>query len=255
MIIPNFNYGEYLETCLLSVFSQRINCQIEILVSDDCSSDQSLGILSRIKRDFSCEDIKLTFFQNFHNQGEVKNTKFLLNLCDGDYIAYLDADDYWISPHKLQKQFDFLEDNQEYSMTYTGYVSLQDGKYIPHAEADYFIGPPAHLDIEEILQPEFIAKTENCIFSSSRFFRNYRDLSLDYFDSFDYSDWPLNFELSLRGKINYDSYPSYVYRIHKNSISRKKNETDSSLSLDEWRLGIIKIFETRQNEYKLLNQM
>ena len=183
---------------------------MEVLVSDDCSPDQSLGILKRFKKNFSSEKIKLTFFENSTNQGEVKNTKFLLNHCDGDYIAYLDADDYWRDPYKLQKQFDFLESNLNYSLTFTGYISLQDGKYVPHAEGDYFIGVPTHLPLEEIVKPDFIAKVNNCIFSSSRFFRNYGDLALDYFDNFAYTDWPLNFELSLRGKIDYQEYPSYV---------------------------------------------
>ena len=255
VIIPNYNYGEYLETCLLSVFAQRVDFEIEILVSDDCSPDQSLGILRRMSRDYSCDRVKLNFFDNPVNQGEVKNTKFLLDKCDGDYIAYLDADDYWINPFKLQRQFDLMEQNPNYSMTFTGYISLQDGKYVPHAEADYFIGPPPHLQIEEVVKPEFIAKVENCIFSSSRFFRNYGDLSLDYFDSFDYSDWPLNFELSLRGEINYESYPSYVYRIHSDSISRKTTIHNPEFNFETWRSEKIQIFETRQNEYKLLNQI
>jgi glycosyltransferase involved in cell wall biosynthesis len=255
VIIPNYNYGEYLETCLLSVFSQKIDCNVEVLVSDDCSPDQSLGILKRFKRNFSSEKIKLTFFENSINQGEVKNTKFLLNQCDGDYIAYLDADDYWIDPYKLQKQFDFLESNPNYSLTFTGYISLQDGKYVPHAEGDYFIGVPTHLQLEEIVKPDFIAGVNNCIFSSSRFFRNYGDLALDYFDNFAYTDWPLNFELSLRGQIDYKEYPSYVYRIHQDSLSRKESKENVTISIDEWRAGTNKIFETRQNEYKLLNQL
>jgi glycosyltransferase involved in cell wall biosynthesis len=240
---------------LLSVFSQKIDCEVEVLVCDDCSPDQSLGILKRFKRDFSSDKMWLNFFENPINQGEVKTTKFLLSQCDGDYIAYLDADDYWIDPYKLQKQFDFLESNPNYSLTFTGYISLQDGKYVPHAEGDYFIGVPTDLTLEEIIKPDFIAGVANCIFSSSRFFRNYGDLALDYFDNFDYSDWPLNFELGLRGQIYYNEYPSYVYRIHKNSLSRKESKENVAISIDEWRAGTNKIFEKRQNEYKLLNQL
>jgi glycosyltransferase involved in cell wall biosynthesis len=254
VIIPNYNYGEYLETCLLSVFSQKIDCEVEVLVCDDCSPDQSLGILKRFKRDFPSDKMWLNFFENPTNQGEVKTTKFLLSQCDGDYIAYLDADDYWIDPYKLQKQFNFLEINLNHSLTCTGYVSLQNGKYVPHAEADYFMGAPTHLPSEEVFKTDFIAKINNCIFSSSRFFRNYGDLALDYFDEFGYSDWPLNFELSLRGKINYHDYPSYVYRIHTDSLSRKESKQNAIIEIEEWRSKTNEIFETRKNEYKLLNQ-
>ena len=144
-----------------------------------------------------------------------------------------------------------MEKNTNYSLTFTGYIALQNNKYAPHAEGDYFIGVPTHLQVEEIVKSEFIAKVNNCIYSSSRFFRNYGDLALDYFDNFVYSDWPLNFELSLRGQINYHEYPSYVYRIHQDSLSRKGNV---AIETEEWRAGTNKIFEIRQNEYKLLNQ-
>lgn len=255
VIIPNYNYGEYLETCLLSIFAQRVDCEIEILVSDDCSSDQSLGILKRMLKNYSCEKIKLNFFENTINRGEVCNTKFLLNKCDGDYIAYMDADDYWINPLKLERQFNLMEEKIDYSMTYTGYLALENGNFAPHGEGDYFIGPPQHLDIKKMVSPEFIANVANCIFSSSRFFRNYGDLALNYFDNFSYSDWPLNFELSLRGKINYESYASYVYRIHQDSLSRKDHINKTEFDLVAWKLEKKQIFETRQNEYNLLNNI
>ena len=193
----------------MSVYIQKTDCEIEILVNDDCSTDYSLEILSRFKNYFEIPNIKLNFFENQNNKGEIQTTKFLLEKCDGDYIAYLDSDDYWIDPNKLQKQF----------------------------------------------EPEFIARERNCIFSSSRFFRNYGDLALDYFDTFAYSDWPLNFELSLRGRINYSSYPSYVYRVHPGSLSKKEMGEKDPNNTEEWRLEKVKILEARQNEYKLLNQI
>jgi len=60
--------------------------------------------------------------------------------------------------------------------------------------------------------------------SSSRFFRNYKNLFENYFYEFPYSDWPLNFELSFQGKIGYLDIPTYVYREHNNSLS-KLNDT------------------------------
>lgn len=255
VIIPNYNYGKYLEMCLMSVYMQKTNCEIEILVNDDCSTDYSIEILSRFKNYFEIPNIKLNFFENQNNKGEIQTTKFLLEKCDGDYIAYLDSDDYWIDPNKLQKQFDFLEKNQDYSLSHTGYLELREDQYVPHAKGDYFFGPPSHFDVDGIFEPEFIARERNCIFSSSRFFRNYGDLALNYFDTFAYSDWPLNFELSLRGKINYSSYPSYVYRVHPNSLSKKEMGEKDPNNTEEWRLEKVKILEARQNEYKLLNQI
>lgn len=246
VIIPNYNYGKYLEMCLMSVYTQKTDSEIEILVLDDCSTDYSLEILSRLKNSFHIPGIKLNFFQNQSNIGEVETTKLLLDKCDGDYIAYIDADDYWIDPNKLQKQYDFLEKNKEYSLSYTGYLILRDDKYEPHAKGDFFLGPPLGFDPEKELNTNYITNNHNCIFSSSRFFRNYGDLSQEYFNHFSGSDWPLNFELSLRGKINYISYPSYVYRIHPGSLSRTPTD---GVNYDSWYQDNDNAFNLRINKF------
>ena len=87
-------------------------------------------------------------------------------------------------------------------------------------------------------------------------FNDFEDAAInDYFDNFGYSDWPLNFELSLRGKIDYQDYPSFVYRIHEDSLSRIESKENVAISIEKLRTVTNKIFETRQNEYKLLNQL
>lgn len=247
VIIPNYNYGKFLEMCLMSVFLQRTNFKIRIIVSDDFSSDQSLGILARYKNIYETEFIQMDYFQNSENLGEIENTCFLLEKCKGDYIAYLDADDYWIDPYKLQKQFDFMENNPEYSMCFTGHLMYGETEdFVPHSEGNLWMGPPNEYDREEIGKPDFIAKVHNCISSSSRFFRNYPDLAnRNFLKNFSYTDWPLNFELSLRGKIKYLDFPGYVYRIHGKSLSRSIDITSTN-SEQEWRTKVIEIFEERK---------
>jgi hypothetical protein len=61
--------------------------------------------------------------------------------------------------------------------------------------------------------------TTNFIGSSSRVFRNYKNLIKEYFINFPYSDWPLNFEISLLGNIKYLNFSSFCYRIHDNSLT------------------------------------
>ena len=72
----------------------------------------------------------------------------------------------------------------------------------------------------------------NFIGSSSRFFRNYNNLIIDYFYDFPYSDWPMNFELSLRGKILYQNFSSYVYRLKPNSLISVESIEELELKKD-----------------------
>jgi glycosyltransferase involved in cell wall biosynthesis len=214
----------------MSIFTQRVNCEVEILLSNDNSTDESLGIAERISSRYNTDSIYLKVFNQQENIGEIENTKFLLGKCDGKYIAYLDADDYWIDPYKLQKQYDFMENNPEYSMCYTGQLGFDGDTHHPEPKGDNFLIVPGYFINESKLlfdQYDYEYGTlesetffyRNYVFSSSRFFRNYIDIYQDYFEEFPYSDWPMNFELSLRGKIHYQNISSYVYRLKPNSLS------------------------------------
>lgn len=243
VIIPCYNYSQYLDLCLMSVFTQRVNCKVHILLSDDNSSDDSYEIALRTSLNYNNDNISLTVFKQPKNLGEVGNTKFLLSKCDSKYIAYLDADDYWIDPYKLQKQYDFMESNLDYSLCCTGQI-MYDGKcYMPDPISnENIITPYFFINNHRELQPEDLIES-NFIFSSSRFFRNYEGIIKDYFDVFPYTDWPLNFELSLLGKIHYMYYASYVYRTKPDSLMHlesKKYTSDELNNLYNKRVNLLK---------------
>ena len=52
VIVPCYNYANYLDLCLMSIFTQRTSFRIEILFSDDNSSDESVGIAERIAKKY-----------------------------------------------------------------------------------------------------------------------------------------------------------------------------------------------------------
>lgn len=251
VIIPNYNYGRFLDTCILSVLCQQTSFHVEILVSDDGSTDQSLEVLEYFSNTLRDHKFSFEFFSRT-NSGEIQNTKFLHEQAKGDYIAYLDADDYWIDPNKLQKQYDFMENNKDYSMCFTGYLEYDESKkfFAPSRIGNYFLGPPSYYQKEEFTSPDFIASQYNCITSSSRFFVNYPDLFQKYIEEFPYSDWAINFEISLRGKIGYLEYPSYVYRVHQNSVSHSsENKILNPATHENWLSEKRKILNERKKQY------
>jgi glycosyltransferase involved in cell wall biosynthesis len=212
----------------MSVLLQKLDFDIEILVGDDNSTDDSFNIAKRMEKFYESERVKFKIRRNESNLGEINNTKSLLNSSEGEYIAYLDADDFWIDPLKLTKQIEFMDRNKDYSLCVTGQINFQNGTYIPTSDFSYWLCP---VNLEK-MSSEDLSSGNVVGSSSSRFFRNYPDIIKDYFYEFPYSDWPMNFELSLRGKIKYLDFPGYVYTIHKDSLSEK----DLNPSLDSQNL-------------------
>lgn len=222
VIMPSYNCGKYLDHSVLSVFSQITKHNIVLLISNDCSTDNTEDVLNRLRTTFIRDNFEIKVFNQTLNLGEVNNTKFLLDNCDGDYIAYIDADDFWITPNKLECQINFLENNIDYSMCFTGYLQYKDGEFIPTANGQTWLSPSMNINVEEPILPDMLISA-NPVSSSSRVFRNYKNLIKDYFFDFPYSDWPLNFEISLLGKIKYLRFASYCYRIHEQSLTHKLN--------------------------------
>ena len=225
--MPSYNCGKYLDHSVLSVFSQITKHKIVLLISNDCSTDNTSDILSRLKNTLIKDGFEIQVFNQSSNLGEINNTKFLLDNCNGNYVAYIDGDDFWINPNKIEQQINFLEDNPDYSMCFTGYLQFEDGEYIPIANGQYWLSPPENIDVNNPILPDMLTST-NFIGSSSRVFRNYKNLIKDYFiDYFPYSDWPLNFEISLLGKIKYLGFVSYCYRRHSSSLTTKLSSDEN----------------------------
>jgi glycosyltransferase involved in cell wall biosynthesis len=98
VIVPSFNYLRFLEKCLESVLSQDYP-NIEVIVVDDGSTDGSVDYLSTLTP-------KVKFVQQQNSGVSVARNRGLLE-STGEFIAFLDADDYWDSS-KISKQMDLV---------------------------------------------------------------------------------------------------------------------------------------------------
>lgn len=106
VIIPVYNSAKYIEKTLQSVFEQSYD-DIEIILVDDCSTDNSADIISQYKR-FHPEIVSFTQSQNY-GAGVARNKA--LEIATGRYVAFLDADDLWM-PQKTKKQLQLMKEKQ-----------------------------------------------------------------------------------------------------------------------------------------------
>ena len=89
VIIPVYNVEKYLEECLNSVISQTLK-DVEIICVDDCSTDNSCLILDKYKD----IDSRIILIRHDINRGLGPARNSGLAIANGEYILYIDSDDY-----------------------------------------------------------------------------------------------------------------------------------------------------------------
>jgi glycosyltransferase involved in cell wall biosynthesis len=111
VLIPAYNSGQYLNECLESVLNQDFK-DMEILISDDRSTDDTLKIIER----FAVRDERIRWWQNPENLRQLHNHNTLLREAQGEYIKIVHSDDILISPLSIAKMAAMLDRNPTVSL-------------------------------------------------------------------------------------------------------------------------------------------
>lgn len=110
-----YNHSKYIEKAIRSVLMQKTDFKIEVIVADDASTDETQKIISNIAKEYP--DIIKPILRE-KNLGGTQNSLDAIIKCCGEYIAFLEGDDFWIDENKLQKQVEFLDANKEFLACY-----------------------------------------------------------------------------------------------------------------------------------------
>lgn len=103
VITPVYNAEKYISKTLESVFAQTYK-DIEIVLVDDCSKDDSAQIIAEYKEKHS----KIIYYLQPKNMGAGAARNKALELASGQYVAFLDSDDLWL-PEKTEKQIKLMK--------------------------------------------------------------------------------------------------------------------------------------------------
>lgn len=123
VIIPVYNAGKFLEGTLLSAINQSYQ-DMEIVLVDDCSTDNSAEIIKRLQSDHP----NIIYHRQEKNQGAAVARNTALNIAKGRFVAFLDSDDLWI-PEKLKWQLaDMKKREAAISFTAIDFVDEEDNQ-------------------------------------------------------------------------------------------------------------------------------
>lgn len=118
-----YNHGEYLQQAIEGVLAQKAGIPIELLIGEDCSTDNTLDIALRHQRE---NPGIVRVITSARNVGSSRNYRRALVAARGEFIAHMDGDDYWL-PNKLARQVEFLRANPDCAAVYTNALTIDHG--------------------------------------------------------------------------------------------------------------------------------
>lgn len=112
--LSTYNQEPYVAQALESILMQKTDFPFEIVAADDCSTDRTQEIILDYQKRFP--DKIVTYFTPENIGGCRKLTNCIdMGLFRGEYLSYLEGDDYWLGENRLQTLVDFLEEHPEFS--------------------------------------------------------------------------------------------------------------------------------------------
>ncbi len=123
--MPAYNHERYIAQAIESALMQRASFDFEIVIGEDCSTDGTRAVAL----DFAERHPgRVRVLAHPVNLGIWENDQAIIRACRGEYIAWLESDDYWTSADKLQKQVDLLDANRDVTACFHHAGCLTDSK-------------------------------------------------------------------------------------------------------------------------------
>lgn len=251
VIVPTYNNAKYLKDCLDSIINQTYK-NIEIIVIDDGSTDNTQEILEH----YCDKERRLrVFYQENQGQGVARNVG--ISMASGDYIAFVDSDD-WLDGHYLETLYKAAK-KHDADITAVNFLRFRDGDgtmWFHLRDKNCFekeYTPQQWFDIEyqkaDAMSSVFVVSMmklfkasllENVIFPPKKVAED------------DYTIWKLYL---LANKIVYINSALYIYRDHNDSITAQRWYSSYKAVLE--RIGILTLlgFDTSQEEGALIRRL
>ena len=207
VLVIAYNHVRFIRQAIDSALAQQTTVDFEILISEDCSTDGTREIVLEYAAAYS-DKIRLQLSPV--NLGDSRVLESVYGSIRGEYVALMDGDDYWTSPHKLQRQVEFMERHPECSICW---------HYREHVDTDGNPMPsqPAHSaknlwSVEDIL--------DECPIGASSAMLRHSMLPPfpDWLDQCPFLDRPLFVLCMQNGPGGYIDESLGAYRIHANGL-------------------------------------
>ena len=232
------NLKDYIENCLVSLINQSYK-NLEIIVVNDCSTDNSLNIIKQ----FADKDSRIKIINNEINLGAGKSRKIGIESAQGDYIMLVDGDD-WISENFIKTLYD---------------LAIEYDADIVSGAIDYLYKRKNYNELTIFTTEE---ERINFLQKSTMEFINNKLIKKSLWDKVPYCErrfiedtFPYHQLIYYANKIvsnEHDESEYYYYTIRSNSLIHSSSKEKFNLFLNLARLDIYDFFNDKDTRFKTI---
>lgn len=245
VVVITYNHEPFIKECLDGIISQKTDFPIEILVNDDCSTDNTASIIKEYELKFPSLFRCIYQIENQYSKGVHPWFDILFPMAKGRYIALCEGDDYWIDPYKLQKQVDILESDETLMACVTNTATVSNmgeviSKYKENVVKDNKEG---RYNLRDFMQTTHQYPTASVLYrrKEENKIKEYCKITCNPY----FGDWNLWIALHIIGDFYYLDEVTTAYRINPTSVTHS--------NVDKRRLGLAKAnFEIIKNVQSIL---
>ncbi|MFA7083381.1 MAG: glycosyltransferase [Arcobacteraceae bacterium] len=224
VIIPVYNVERYLHTCLASVIAQTFK-DIEIICIDDASADDSFKII----KEFQSKDSRIIILQNAKNKGLGYSRNEGIKKAKGEYILFLDSDDF-ISSDLLEKTYALAQKENSDIVKFRN-RRVQDNGTLTFIVSNIYQYGVEKTIVKDIISMKYFSAAWECLYKKTLLIENNL-----FFPNIYYEDIAIAFKLFYYAKkVSFSNEILYNWRQRKGSITRsitKKHIEDTFKVLD-----------------------
>ena len=230
--VTTYNHEPYLADALDAILSQECDFGVEIILGEDCSSDNTLEICKQYAERYP---MHITLIASAENVGWRENYRRCVEAARGKYIAFCDGDDYWCDANRLAEQVALMEQNGRVGLCYTLAERRDErGELIGH-----FPKGKGHTSLDALLHDWCV---ENCTTLARR------ELVQDYYKTEEpenrpewlTEDLPMWLFVAAHSEVAYVDRVTAVHRVfpdsvsHSTSLAKRLAFCDSSSNIKLW---------------------
>lgn len=193
-----YNHEHYIAEAIESFLNQITTFKYEILIGEDCSTDNTRKIVEDYAKLYPD---KIRLITSPANVGARKNSQRLIQSSKGKYIAECEGDDYWTDPYKLQQQVDYMEKHPDCTLCFHSAEIIQ----APNKTTGRFIKP--YLTDKVSSMKDIIMGGGGFCPTPSLFYpKKHMEQPPQFYETAPIGDYPMQMILASKG---------YAYYMHK----------------------------------------